>query len=88
MADFANVTSTFDQASGTVSLHGKARGPKATPVHITETVTAEDGTSETLETDGVREVVSDLAVNYTSVTDDQGGVYAIAADGQSAKIQA
>jgi hypothetical protein len=87
MADFSNVTTSYDQATQTVSIAGQATQLVDTPVHITETITAGDGTTETLEADGTRAIPTPVATNLTSVTDDLGGVYVIAADGQSATLQ-
>lgn len=83
MADFADVSVTLDNT--TLNLHGQATSDVDTPFTATATVKDNvDGTTTTYTVAGSRSVKTAQETVLESVTDDQGGNWQIAADGQSA----
>ena len=85
MADFTGVSVALDAASTTLTLSGQAHGPVAHPVTVHSVITSpSDGTSETLDTEGTLTTNDALPTGLTDVSDNLGGVWTIAADGQSA----
>lgn len=85
-ADFSGVLVQLDASATHVTLSGKAHGPVAHPVTVDETITASDGSAETLHSTGTRTTTDALATGLTAVSDSLGGVWTIAADGQSASL--
>lgn len=82
-SDFSNVTATLSADSHTLMIAGQATTQQTRPVHVSAVIGAGADT-ETLELDGSDTQTVAEATALTSVTDDIGGVWTIAADGQSA----
>lgn len=83
-ADFSNVAASED-SPGHVALTGKATGVESQPVAITVLIEAA-GDSESLSFTGTRDRTVDLPTVIQSVSDDQGGTWVVAEDGQSAQL--
>lgn len=84
MADFSHV-SVSEDSPGHVALAGKASGSETVPVSVTVTVEA-GGESDSLSFQSERTRTADLPTVIASVSDDQGGTWTVAADGQSAQL--
>lgn len=85
-ADFSHV-SVAEDVPGHVALTGAASDD--TEITVTTEVTVKAGDdSETLTLFGQRTVRRDVPTVIQSVSDDQGGVWVVADDGQSAQLSA
>lgn len=85
MADFSAVSVSLTDPA-TLALTGQAVVTSDVPVHVSSVVTTDDGSTETLETDGTRSHTGPVATKLSSVTDDQGGSWTVSEDGQSAHL--
>lgn len=85
-ADFSHV-SVAEDAPGHVALTGAAQDVESVVVAIDVSVRAGDET-ESLSLQGTRDHSVDVPTVIASVSDDQGGVWVVADDGQSAQLSA
>jgi len=82
-SDFSNVTASLSADGNNLTIAGKATTSQTQNVHVSSVISA-GGDSETVESDGTRTITVAETTTITSVSDDLGGVWVIAADGQSA----
>lgn len=85
MADFTNV-SVANTDANTVQLTGQATLNTEVDVNETVTIKASDGTTEVSTLTEKRNTSQTVDTRIDSVTDDQGGSWTVAEDGQSASL--
>jgi len=89
MADFSPTNVTLSADANTVTLTGQATAPVPTAVTVTTIIQAADGSgnppTDTVVEQGSRLVTKGVPTTIKSVSDNIGGHYTIAADGQSAQ---